>query len=559
MDRKTLLAISICFLIFVGWQEFYLKPVMKQREAYQQSLQAQSDEKKAAPAPAAPSIGDGGGQKSGPSKSGAGTPRAEKPAITETLATADGTAKVSNSATILEDWDLRDYVLGISQKEVGFFDRLKKIVFKEPVETNPAPVMGDLRAVTGQTGAVGLAFDSAELAYLTAVRGDLTREESKTIWKYEDDKVATERVVEQVQGQPYLKINITTRFKGAPPKFAFISLAESSEEGDAHEQDRTLQYWTGQDLERVSVAGGVKMKEVRGPIKWIGAANRYFLFSLVDETGGAQALVQPLGPRAGRLSLVYPVTGNQSNVSLKAFFGPKKIELLRKVEPTLDHTVNFGFFTILAYPLLQIMKWFFSITQNWGVAIILLTIVVRIAVLPLAWKSAKSMKQMAKVQPQIARLKEKYKDDKDALNRETIALMRGGGYNPIAGCLPLLVQMPIFFALYQVLYSAIELYQAPFMLWIQDLSEMDPYFVTPLLLTGLMWFQMKLTPTPSADPAQVKMMQWMPLIFGVMMLSLPSGLAVYMLISTVFGIAQQKVMNKKLGLGAPALVPANAR
>jgi YidC/Oxa1 family membrane protein insertase len=216
------------------------------------------------------------------------------------------------------------------------------------------------------------------------------------------------------------------------------------------------------------------------------------------------------------------------------------------VEPTLDHVVDFGWFTVFAYPLIKVLKWLYQFVQNYGVAIILLTLLLKVLTYPLTYKSMKSMKNMAKLQPQLQKIRDKYKDDREALNREMLTLMKNHGYNPMAGCLPMLVQMPIFFALYRVLYSSIELYHAPFAFWIHDLSSRDPFYVTPVLLSLTMFVQQKLTPNTATDPAQAKMMQLMPLIFGAFMLTLPSGLTIYMLVNAIASIGQQMILNKKL-------------
>ena len=228
------------------------------------------------------------------------------------------------------------------------------------------------------------------------------------------------------------------------------------------------------------------------------------------------------------------------------------------MDPALDNTVDFGWFTVFAYPLLNILKWFNQFVHNYGVAIILLTVLLKVALYPLTYKSMKSMKEMAKLQPQLAKVREKYKDDKEALNREMLSLMRTHGYNPAAGCLPMVIQMPIFFALYRVLYSSIELFHAPFAFWIQDLSSRDPFYVTPIFLAGTMFIQQKLTPSTATDPSQQKMMQMMPLIFGFMMLNLPAGLTLYMLVNALAGIVQQLIMNKKLDIRHAPVVVASA-
>jgi YidC/Oxa1 family membrane protein insertase len=530
MDKRTLLAISLCFLIFAGWQEFYIKPQMQARQA---AIQRQRGVQPTATAP-------GGSAVSSASGTGANAPTdsmatsaapAEVAPQLETVRLATGPAKISNGPRLFADWDLERYRLPGDESR------------------------GDLQKVIHQAGALEFAVDAPEYAYIANRRGKLESAGGSWRWSYEDDKVALTRMITTAEGQAYADVVYAARFKQSAPRFAFVSLAAASPEKDEEERDRELIWWANDEIGRTVLSGGIEEpKEYRGPVGWIGAASRYFVLAAVNRSEAQpQALVQPLGARGGRISLKYAMTGPEISVSLRVYFGPKELDLLRSVEPTLDHTVNFGMFTIIAYPLLRLMKWFHELTRNWGIAIILLTLIVRLAVYPLAFKSAKSMKHMQKINPQLQKIREKYKDDKQKLNEEMLTLMRTHGYNPMAGCLPVLVQMPVFFALYQVLYSAIELYQAPFALWIHDLSQKDPFYVTPVLLTLVMFFQMRLTPTPAADPMQQKIMQWMPVMFGVFMLTLPSGLTLYMLVSTLFGIAQQLIINKKIGIVSPPI------
>ena len=198
----------------------------------------------------------------------------------------------------------------------------------------------------------------------------------------------------------------------------------------------------------------------------------------------------------------------------------------------------------------------FGFFHNYGIAIILLTLFIKIVTFPLNFKAAQGTQKMAKLQPHMAKLKEKYKDDMPSYNREVMALMKQSGANPMAGCLPVLIQMPVFFALYRVLNYSVELYQSPFAFWIHDLSAKDAFYVTPLLLTGLMFLQQRLTPSPaSIDPMQKKMFQFLPIIFGVTMIALPAGLTLYMLTNSVASILQQVFLNKKLGIGNAHAVP----
>src|SRR6185312_17004793 len=176
-----------------------------------------------------------------------------------------------------------------------------------------------------------------------------------------------------------------------------------------------------------------------------------------------------------------------------------------------------------------------------GWAIVIMTLLVRMLVLPLNMSTFKSSRKMQKLQPMVKSLKERYKDDSQALNQEMMKLWKENGVNPVGGCLPMLLQLPIFFAYYRVLGQSIELYQAPFMFWIHDLSLKDPYFVLPILMGVAMWMQQKLTPT-AMDPNQAKIMQFLPVVFSFMMISLPSGLTLYIFVNTITGVLTQKLI-----------------
>jgi YidC/Oxa1 family membrane protein insertase len=195
---------------------------------------------------------------------------------------------------------------------------------------------------------------------------------------------------------------------------------------------------------------------------------------------------------------------------------------------------------------LRALQFFYSLIPNYGIAIILLTLAVRTLTFPLQFKSFKSMKKMQVVQPELQKLKEKYKDDPQRMQRETMELFKREGANPLGGCFPLLLQMPIFFAFYKVLYAAVELVGAPFFGWITDLSVKDPYYVLPVLMALSMFAQQKLTPSASADQTQQKVMMFMPLIFGVIMKDLPAGLNLYIFVSTIFGVLQQLTVYKMI-------------
>ena len=240
------------------------------------------------------------------------------------------------------------------------------------------------------------------------------------------------------------------------------------------------------------------------------------------------------------LSFVFPKIGEAPSLKYKVFFGPKSIQTLSEVDSRLSSWVDFGFLSGLAKPILSFLKTSFLFTKNWGVSIILLTLLIRLILFPLNLAAYRSMNAMKKIQPKIKAIREKYKNKADPkkMNEETLQLMKSHKANPFGGCLPMFLQLPVFFALYRVLGESFELYQSPFIFWIQDLSVKDPFYILPVLMGVTMYLQQKITPT-NMDPRQEKIFRLLPLIFSFFMISLPSGLILYIFVSTLFGLAQQ--------------------
>jgi YidC/Oxa1 family membrane protein insertase len=247
----------------------------------------------------------------------------------------------------------------------------------------------------------------------------------------------------------------------------------------------------------------------------------------------------------------------KGTASAKLYFGPKQTDVLRSLNVHAEKIIDFGWFDIIAKPLIVGMTYSNKLTHNYGIDIILLTILIKIIFYPLTVKSSKSMKNMQKLQPQVAKLKEKYKDDKQRLNQEMMDLYKKQGVNPMGGCLPMIIQIPVFFALYKALSSAIELRHAPFMFWINDLSAPEDLFsfailgytlpirILPLIMGVTQVIQQKMTPT-SVDPMQEKMMLFMPIFFTFLFWGFPAGLVLYWLVNNVISIGQQYYINKKV-------------
>ncbi len=270
--------------------------------------------------------------------------------------------------------------------------------------------------------------------------------------------------------------------------------------------------------------------------------SHYFAMALVDQSAVMPTANLSMNAKEKtflgtlRHQMINPT--DKFEIQFLAYAGPKKLDVLSSVDPKLQEVVNYGFFGFLSRPMLKIMHAFYDVFKNWGMAIILLTLLVRLFVLPFNIMSYKSIKAMQTIQPLLKQLQEKYKDNRQELNLATMKLMKDHKVNPLGGCLPMLLQLPVFFALYQVFGQSIELYKAPFVLWIQDLSAKDPFYVLPIGMAATMFVQQKMMPS-TMDPQQAKVMMFVPVLFSLMMLNLPSALNLYIFVSSLFAVIQQ--------------------
>ncbi len=288
-----------------------------------------------------------------------------------------------------------------------------------------------------------------------------------------------------------------------------------------------------------------KPKKIKAPVyiskdlRWIAMEDKYFFSSIVPpENSEAKIWKTDTG------DVLLAVSLPKGQHSYIFYTGPKEHDRLKKLGVGLEHIIDFGFFSILARPLFWFLKILYRITHNYGWAIIILTILTRLPFIPIINKGQKSMKKLQKIQPMMNEIRQKYKNDPQRMQKEMMELYKKHKVNPMSGCLPMLVQIPVFFALYKVLLVAIELRGAPFMLWIKDLSEKDPYYILPIIMGITMFVQQKMTPA-ATDTQQQKIMQYMPVVFTLLFLNFPSGLVLYWLVSNILGIAQQYYVNKK--------------
>jgi len=236
------------------------------------------------------------------------------------------------------------------------------------------------------------------------------------------------------------------------------------------------------------------------------------------------------------------VQGEQS-LALHGYLGPKESTVLKSIHPELSDAIEYGWFTFISKPLFKVLEWFHGLVGNWGWAIVLVTLLIKLILFPLSYKGMMSMQKLKDLAPKMKDIKEKYGKDPQKMNAQMMELYKKHGANPMGGCLPMILQIPIFFAIYRVLLNAVELQGADWMLWITDLSQKDPFFVLPILMGVSMWYQQKITPNTMTDPMQQKIFQWLPAVMTIFFVTFPAGLVLYWLVNNIFTIAQQFVIN----------------
>ena len=295
---------------------------------------------------------------------------------------------------------------------------------------------------------------------------------------------------------------------------------------------------------------------------WVGLVQHYFVGAWIPQTNlPREFYTKQLSDKIYSIGTVSPLgtiaPGASLAVAAKLYAGPQTHKDLLATAPGLEYTVDYGWLTVIATPLFWVLSAIEKLVHNWGVAIILLTVLIKLAFYPLSAASYRSMAHMREMAPRLQRLKEQYGDDRQKLQQAMMELYKTEKINPMGGCLPILVQIPVFISLYWVLLGTVELRHAPFVLWIHDLSAVDPYYVLPLLMGATMIIQSRLNPTPP-DPIQAKVMMIMPVVFSVFFFFFPAGLVLYWLVNNILSIAQQWHINRSSERAAAARKKGNA-
>ncbi len=289
---------------------------------------------------------------------------------------------------------------------------------------------------------------------------------------------------------------------------------------------------------------------------WLAMLQHYFVAAWLPKNGvDREFFTKKVGEKLYTAGVVIPAgeiaPGATGSLTVPLYVGPQEVDKLAKLAPGLDLTIDYGWLTIIASPLFKVLSWIHSWVSNWGIAIILLTVLIKLIFFPLSAASYKSMAKMKVLAPKLQKLKEQHGDDKAKMNQAMMELYKTEKVNPLGGCLPIVIQIPVFIALYWVLLAAVELRHAPFFGWIKDLSAMDPFYILPVIMGATMFLQTKLNPTPP-DPIQAKIMLYMPIVFSVMFLWFPAGLVLYWTVNNLLSIAQQWQINRMTEQAAAA-------
>jgi YidC/Oxa1 family membrane protein insertase len=384
-----------------------------------------------------------------------------------------------------------------------------------------------------------LIMDEKRLTFSKSYPGEITIEK---IYTFHPDKYAFD-----------LEVTVRNLSETIIKQNALLSwneYADPNAEGSRYTHDGPISYV--KEKLRTENLKKLDAPKVFGPdVSWGGYESKYFIASTIPQQPSLTNLIISKNTNnvatvalEGPKNIILPA--QTGTFKYMVYIGPKEYNILKAEGVGLENSISFGsWLKWLALPLLYVMKLVNQYINNYGVAIIVLTILVKILFWPLGNISYRSMKGMQKLQPKINEIRERYKDDKARINQEVMALYRANKVNPMSGCLPMLIQLPVFLGLYKALLYSIELRHAPFLFWIQDLSAKDPYYITPLIMGATMFLQQKMSPTPGGDEMQAKMMMWMPVIFTFLFLNFPSGLVIYWLFNNVLSIGQQYYVNKR--------------
>ncbi len=528
MEKRALIAVVLMVAILFVWQYFMPKPPQTQR-------QAQKQEEQTSRTTAMPQAPMGAGQ-----QAAAGLPQTaagqQGPTPLVTVETSKMKVTLGNLGGGILSVRLKDYkeTVGGSEHKELVQDIAPYQYFPVVSKVEAGKTVDDAQPFTADRSGVITVADQPETVVLTGALADGTK--VKKTYVFSPDSYAVGLKLDTEGGQAGKTI----------ADFAVMNMKEKSSY-----IFRGPFLYNGRSLEQIKAPE--KGRNAGDAYQYAGFDEGYFSFIFKPQGNNPPDL---LVTAAGKTPIDRVLLENNS-LNSTLYFVPNKIVLLKGLGIDADKIVSFGWFDVIAKPMLWGMNWANHFTHNYGIDIILLTLLIKFIFYPLSVKSYKSMKNMQKLQPKIAQLREKYKNDKEKLNQEMMGIYKKEGINPLGGCLPMVIQIPVFFALYRVLMSAIEFRHAHFFWWINDLAAPEnlytlhladfslPLRVLPLIMGVTMVIQQKMTPT-GGDPMQAKMMMFMPIFFTFLFWGFPTGLVLYWLVNNVVSIGQQYYINKKV-------------
>lgn len=556
MDQaRVLIAIVLSFLVFFLWNVFFTEK--KAPGVSPKNVPAESAEiQKAAPIETEDRrSGDTPGKNESLSPATDSRSGLEAAAKTLTVKTPFYNVKIDTRGAVFSSYVLKDY------RE----ESAENSAYKELIDT--ASAGGNLKLSLAGQNIAGLeqaVFVSDEP--FDAIEVFSNPKEVLFSWRSSDNVVVEKRY--RFSADSYL-IGLSVVIKNGSTEgirdqlmLELRSHAEASKAGYAFEGPSVLINGKLEEIKLKKIKDGISQT---GTIGWVAIEDRYFMKSIIPSAAQPAEMRLALNTEGILknqfvLPEMFLEPATQVRYDYQLFFGPKSMKLLNTMGYDLKRAVRFGMFDFIAKPCLWFMNFIYSILPNYGIAIIILTLLTKILLWPLGSKSYKSMNAMKRLQPLMAEIRDKHKNDKKQMNQELMGLYKTYKINPMGGCLPMVLQIPVFFALYRMLYQAIELRHAPFFLWINDLSAPDRLFnfdftipfmqapygipVLTIIMGGTMLLQQKMSPPPG-DPTQAKMMMFMPIIFTFIFINFSAGLVLYWLVNNVLSIAQQYYIQKK--------------
>ncbi len=562
MDKRTILAIVLSLAVLLIYQLFFIKPpAQKQATPAQESKQINKDIAVETPVTAAMATSPK------PVVQRTATKKEAAPKDIK-VETDNYTAIFSTKGAALKSFKLKKYQQECSKCVSDIYPAIKsfitgtkqppKVKSNEPIElvatneSSPYPL-----AITFPESASEITTDSVYDVDVTNLDMKNSKEKNSLIFSRTSDGFKVEKIFTFNPDNYSIELDVkVSNLTNSPitkiPHLNWYEYANPKKEKDKYSNEGPVAY-VSKSVKRKKVSDISTYVSLGPDVSWGGFERKYFMAVAIPQDPSLTTINMSKDQNnvvsveiRGAKSIIPPKQSDSLKYSL--FIGPKDYTLLKKLGISLEEAIEFDSFIPglkwLSIGLLIFIKFLYQFVGNYGIAIVILTILIKLVFWPLGTISYKSMKEMQKLQPKLMELKEKYKNDQAKIGQETMALYRAHKVNPLSGCLPMLIQIPVFIGLYNTLLYAIELRHSPLFWWIQDLSAKDPYYIIPIVMGATQFIQQKMTPT-TGDPMMAKMMLAMPIVFTFIFLNFPAGLVIYWLINNVLSIGQQIYINKK--------------